>query len=158
MSKILSPGLRVGYYVAPKTISDQLTSMRQSKDVHTTLLAQAIAAKYLAGGYQLAHIDKIRKIYSKRLNALLTGLGKYMPSGFSWTQPSGGMYVWVTGPKGFDAEAFNKRLITNHVAVVPGNNFFINTSSGKNTFRINFSNTSEENIKKAIKHFPQLIK
>lgn len=157
-SKVLAPGLRIGFYSAPKNIAALMVSAKQSVDLHTNSYGQYLAAEYLKTGYLKKHLPKILKIYKSKQEAMLKALEKYFPKSFQWTRPEGGMFIWATGPKHFDAIDLYWKAIKNNVAFVPGTYFFAKLGEGKNTFRLNFTNVGEKQIKIAIKKLSEIIK
>ncbi len=157
-SKVLAPGLRIGFYVAPKKLADLMMAAKQSVDLHTSSYGQYLAAEYLKTGDLKRHLPNILKIYRSRQETMFDSLKKYLPAGFSWTRPEGGMFVWVTGPKDFDSLKLYWQAIKNDVAFVPGTYFFTKQGKGKNTMRLNFTNVSEEKIDEAVKRLAETIK
>jgi 2-aminoadipate transaminase len=154
-SKILSPGLRIGFGVAPALLSRWLVIAKQGTDLHTQTFGQAISALYLTGGYLNEHLPKIIELYRPRRDAMLEALAKYMPEGFTWTQPEGGMFLWLAGPAGFDAEALYHDCVGRGVAFVPGKYFFFDTSQGSNTMRLNFTMVSADVVTQAVQTISQ---
>ena len=150
LSKTFSPGLRVGVCVAPPFIQRWLVTARQGVDLHTNTLAQALAAEYIAGGYLERQLPKIVELYRPRQQAMLDSLERHLPEDFRWTRPEGGMFVWVEGPKGFDAEELQRRVLERGVAFVPGRYFFINEEAGLATLRMNFTAADPETIEHAV--------
>jgi 2-aminoadipate transaminase len=150
LSKTFSPGLRVGVCVAPAFIQRWLVTARQGVDLHTNTLAQALAAEYIAGGYLERQLPKIVELYRPRQQAMLDSLERHLPEDFRWTRPEGGMFVWVEGPKGFDAEELQRRVLERGVAFVPGRYFFINEEAGLATLRMNFTAADPETIEHAV--------
>lgn len=157
-SKVLAPGLRIGFYSAPHDLAKLMTAAKQSVDLHTNSYGQYLAAEYLKTGDLKKHLPKILKIYKSRQEAMFSALKKYFPSTFSWTRPEGGMFIWVEGPKTFNAVKFYWASIKNNVAYVPGTYFFARQGSGKNTLRLNFTNVSETKIDLAIKKLSVVFK
>lgn len=149
-SKILAPGLRIGYCVAPKDLARWLVIAKQGTDLHTQSFGQAIAALYLSGGYLKEHLPKIIDLYRPRRDAMLSTLDANMPTGFRWTKPEGGMFLWMQGPAGFDGDALYEACIARQVAFVPGKYFFFDESIGLSTMRFNFTMVTEDVIEKAI--------
>jgi len=157
-SKVLAPGLRIGFYSAPKNIGALMIAAKQSTDLHTNSYGQYLAAEYLKAGHLKKHLPNILHIYKSRQKAMFKSLEKYFPTSFKWTMPEGGMFVWVTGPKNFDAVKLYWQAIKNKVAFVPGTYFFAKSGEGKNTFRLNFTNVDEKQIEIAIKKLSEIVK
>ena len=157
-SKVLAPGLRIGYYVAPVEVGNLLVSAKQSIDLHTNSYGQYLAAEYLSTGHLKKHLPKILKIYKSRQETMLNALAKYFPPSFQWTHPEGGMFIWIEGPKGLDTEKLYWKAIKKNVAFVPGAYFFARPGEGKNTMRLNYTNVNEKSIEKAINILAEVIK
>lgn len=156
-SKILAPGIRIGYCVAPLDITTMLVAAKQGSDLHTNSFSQALAAEYLLGGYLEKQLPKIIEIYKPRLETMLSSLKRHMPKGYVWTEPNGGMFVWVTGPKEFNSLELYDKAIAAGVAFVPGFCFFAGKGEGSNTMRLNFTNVSEDKIENGIKILSSLL-
>ncbi|MCB0061807.1 MAG: PLP-dependent aminotransferase family protein [Caldilineaceae bacterium] len=150
LSKTFAPGLRIGFCAAPTAVRKWLIIAKQGVDLHTSTLNQALAAEYLCGGYLQQQLPKILAIYRPRQQAMLAALDRYLPEGFHWTQPDGGMFLWLEGPAGLDTEAAYWRAIEQNVAFVPGKFFFAEPEIGKNTMRLNFTMSDEATITKAV--------
>ena len=150
LSKTFAPGLRLGVCVAPEVIQRWLVTARQGVDLHTNTLAQALAAEYLTGGYLERQLPKIIELYAPRQLAMLDSLARHMPEDFKWSRPEGGMFVWVEGPKGFDAIELQRRVIERGVAFVPGRYFYVNEEMGAATLRMNFTAADPETIERAV--------
>ena len=157
MSKILSPGLRLGFSVAPAVIRRWMVLAKQGIDLHTSSLDQAVAAEYITGGYLTKHLPSIVNRYRPRLQAMLESLEEYFPDRFSWSKPQGGMFVWAAGPDGLDTDALYAGAVERNVAYVPGQYFFTRPGEGRNTMRLNFSNVGEEAIRSGIKTLAWLM-
>lgn len=157
-SKILSPGLRLGFYLAPEPIQSLMTSTRQGVDVHASMFGQGIAEIYLREGYFEKQLPKMCALYSGRRNAMLTALEEHFPDNFTWTHPEGGMFVWVEGPEGFDATELQKRGLAEKVAFVPGASFYARSGHGGGAFRLNFSAVDEEAISQGIRTIGKILK
>ncbi|MCX7956035.1 MAG: PLP-dependent aminotransferase family protein [Patescibacteria group bacterium] len=157
-SKILAPGLRLGFYVANDEILKLMKSAKQTSDLHTSNFDQFIAYEYIKTGSFKKHLPKIINIYKKRQKTMLDALEKYFPKNFSWTKPEGGMFIWIEGPKNFNSLKTYWKAIENNVAYVPGQYFFVKPNQGKNTMRLNFTNITEEKIILAIKKLSEIIK
>ncbi|MGF9691635.1 PLP-dependent aminotransferase family protein [Rhizobium sp. 0TCS1.26] len=155
-SKTLAPGLRVGFVVANMSVIRKLVLMKQAADLHSSTINQ-IAIATVAERIFDNQVAKIGAAYSARRDAMLAALEKYMPAGTSWTKPQGGMFVWVTLPKGLDgAELLARSIETEKVAFVPGQAFFADRS-GTNTLRLSFSCANEAMIEEGIQRLGRLI-
>ena len=155
-SKTLAPGLRVGFVVAAMPVIRKLVLMKQAADLHSSTINQ-IAIEHVASRGFDAQVAKIRSVYSKRRDAMLAALDKYMPKTATWTRPEGGMFVWVTLPEGMDgAELLAKSIATEKVAFVPGRAFYADGSNA-NTLRMSFSCADEAMIDEGIKRLGRLI-
>lgn len=155
-SKTLAPGLRVGFIVGNAQVIRKLVLMKQAADLHSSTINQMAIAHVAENGFD-AQVAKIKAAYSQRRNSMLAALQKYMPAGVEWTKPEGGMFVWVTLPKGMDgAKLLAKSLETAKVAFVPGQAFFAD-GSGANTLRVSFSCANDEMIDEGIKRLGSLV-
>ncbi len=157
LSKLFAPGLRIGYFIAPETIRKWLTLAKQGIDLHTSTLNQALASEYLIGGYLDKQVEKIINLYKPKQVAMLNALKKYMPNGYRWSEPEGGMFIWVEGPKNIDMKKINKKAIEKGIAFVPGEVFFSGTNTGKNTLRLNFTMVDSSEIDTAIKKLSEIF-
>lgn len=156
-SKTLSPGLRVGWVCAARPVIAQMVLLKQASDLHTPTINQ-MAINTVARGCFDAHIAKIRDAYQNRRDHMLKALTAYMPKDVQWTQPEGGMFIWLTLPAHINgAELLAKSLQSTRVAFVPGQAFFAD-GSGANTIRLNFSLASGEMIDEGIKRLGHLLK
>ena len=155
-SKTLAPGLRVGWVCAAMPVIRQLVLMKQAGDLHSATLNQALVAD-VARRAMGGHIPRLRAHYGARRDAMLTALKAYMPKGVSWTEPEGGMFVWVTLPQGMDGAALLVRALEEeNVAFVPGSAFYAD-GSGKNTIRLNLSSPNEAQIDEGLKRLGRLL-
>ena len=157
MSKIFAPGLRLGFCAAPEPIKRWLVLAKQGVDLHANTLGQALAAEYLSGGYMESHLPKIIEIYRSRKDAMLDALETCFPSDFTWSRPEGGMFLWVAGPDGFDADELYEKALLKKAAVVPGRHFFPQAGQGRETMRLNFSMAPEDRIRQAVKILAETI-
>ncbi|MEN8201951.1 MAG: PLP-dependent aminotransferase family protein [Bacteroidota bacterium] len=142
-SKIVAPGFRVGWILANPAINDKLVVAKQSADACTPTLLQMIAARYLKTDHYRENLQKTISLYRRRRDLMLDGFRKYMPKEVHWTEPEGGLFLFLTLPAYLDAEQLLRRAIEKRVAFVIGNAFFSN-GEGKNTMRLNFSFVNEE--------------
>lgn len=144
-SKLLAPGLRVGWIAAPEGLTRPLALIKQGLDLHTGSLAQIGAYYACRDGLLERHIPHIRAIYSVRRQVMLAALEEQMPSGVRWTRPTGGMFIWLTLPEQMNATTLLSQAIEQKVAFVPGQPFHPN-GGGANTMRLNFSHPTPERI------------
>ena len=155
-SKYISPGMRVGAAVVPDSrLLRKMTIGKQSADVHSPILTQAIVGLYLEKGLLPAHLERICGEYKEQLDAMLEGF-KCLPEGCSHTVPEGGLFVWAELPEGKNAMELLNKAIEKNVAFVPGTHFYPG-GGHENTFRLNFSMQSVENIAEGMKRLGEAI-
>jgi len=123
-SKVLAPGLRLGYVVAPLAVRAKLVQAKQATDLHTATLAQMAVYEVIKDGFLDTHIPTIRKLYREQCAAMLAALTQHMPQGVRWNTPRGGMFLWAELPQGMDASSVLAKAIEQNVAFVPGAPFF----------------------------------
>jgi len=156
-SKILAPGMRMGWVVAPQAIMEQLVVAKQASDLHSNYLSQRIAYEYLTSNDIDVHIGKIRASYRDQRDVMLSCMREFFPDTVSFTRPQGGMFIWVTLPEGVSSMAVFDAAIKENVAVLPGSPFYVD-GGGSNTLRINFSNSTDEKIRTGIERLANVIK
>lgn len=144
-SKIFCPGLRIGWIAASRDIIEKYTLIKQSMDLHTSNISQREISKYLDLYHIDEHIDVIKKVYKRRRDIAIQTMDEKFPSCFKFTIPEGGLFTWVVGPDKMDAVEVLEHCLVNGVAFVPGQSFYPN-GGGYNTFRLNFSNATEEQL------------
>ena len=149
-SKTLAPGFRLGWVVADKTVVDKLTVLKQTADLHTDNLVQYAVAQFFADNDVDAHVKEISDLYGKRKQLMVDGIKKYFPAGVKYTDPEGGMFLWVEVPGVDDTVALFKECLKHNVAFVPGDPFFASKAQ-PGTFRLNYSNAQEDKIKAGMK-------
>lgn len=157
LSKVFAPGLRIGFYAAPKFIREWLVLVKQGVDLHTSTFNQALAAEYLEGGYLSTHLPRIIDLYNPRQKAMRDALNRFLPKGFTCAPSDGGMFLWVTGPKGFKALSLYDKAIENGVAFVPGQFFYTNPEEGLETMRLNYTMADEPTIEIAVEKLAAAI-
>lgn len=155
-SKVLTPGLRVGWVVAPSEVISKLVLAKQGTDLHTATLNQMIAYELTRAGFLEKHIPLIRQTYRQRRDTMLAALATYAPDSVHWTHPQGGMFLWVTLPKGVDTTTLLAEALDYSVAFVPGAAFHP-CGGGENTMRLSFSTASPELIEEGIKRLGRLL-
>ncbi len=156
-SKIVSPGMRLGWIVADKEIMNHLITAKQASDLHSNYLTQMIVHRYLTGFDVENHIQHIRNMYRKQRDCMINMIKKYFPSDVKYTQPEGGMFLWVTLPEGMSSMELFEIAIKENVAFVPGEAFYSDNPE-LNTLRLNFSNSNEKKIEEGIKRLGIAIK
>ncbi len=151
-SKVLAPGLRLGYVCAPKDVIAVLSQFKQACDVHTSTLTQLVASEVLNNNLLDRHLPAVRQIYKRQAEAMLEALEEFMPkdAGISWTKPAGGMFIWVTLPAAFDTDELMKEAVAANVAFVPGSVFYSNDPQ-KNKLRLSFVTVPVEKIREGIR-------
>lgn len=155
-SKSIVPALRIGWIVGAKEVIRKLVLIKQASDLHVSPFNQMIAHE-IASTVMEPHTARTRVVYKERRDAMLKALKEHMPQGVSWTQPEGGMFLWLTLPERFDgAELLKLSLERTRVAFVPGYAFFPDRS-GRNTIRLNFSLNDPPVIEEGIKRLAWLI-
>ena len=144
-SKILAPGMRMGWVAAPPAIMEQLVVAKQASDLHSNYLSQRIAYEYLLHNDIDSHIRKIRAAYQHQCDVMIRMLREEFPETVSWTHPLGGMFIWVTLPEGCSSMEVFEQALKENVAVLPGMPFYVD-GGGTHTMRLNFSNSTDDTI------------
>ncbi len=155
-SKIISPGLRIGWIAASRQLMGVFERVKQSTDLHTNQFAQLMIYEFVRTGALERHIEVIIKAYSKKLDTMLSAMKEFFPESVKWTKPEGGLFLWVMLPEGVNSADLFKPAIEEKVAFVPGKPFHPD-GSGANTMRLNFSNASPENIREGIKRLGRVF-
>ncbi len=149
LSKVLAPGLRVGWLRAPDSVHRALVVAKQAADLHTSTVDQAAAAIAMRGGWLPGRLRAVRDEYRARRDALVDGLGAALPAGSVWNRPAGGMFVWARLPDGHDAAALLERSIEHGVAFVPGAPFFAGPPDPA-TLRLSFTAHPVDEIREGL--------
>lgn len=157
MSKIFVPGFRMGWVVAHEDVIDKIVMAKQATDLCTSAYLQKIAASYFEKGYFDQNLKKIIDSYRIKRDAMLAAFRKYMPQGVKWTEPEGGLFLFLTLPEHMNAEELFKIAIDQKVAFVLGSVFHCD-GSGHNTMRLNFSFMSKEQNEEGVKRLAAAIK
>ena len=155
-SKTLTPGLRTGWVVADPVFIKHFTVIKQSADLHTDNVAQQVIAEFLTDFNIDEHIAKIRQVYRQREQLMIEQIQNYFPAGVKYTNPDGGLFIWVEIPGNINTQDLFNQCIKNNVAFVPGEPFYPGKPES-GTFRLNFSNMSEEKIKDGIQRLGKAI-
>jgi 2-aminoadipate transaminase len=148
-SKLLSPGLRLAWVIAPPQVIRKLVMTKQAADLHTSSFNQHVAYEVAKGGFLDEHVKVIRATYKQRRDVMIEMMEEMFPDCVTWTKPLGGMFLWGVMPEHIDAAEVLKVAIERKVAFVPGASFHPN-GGGKNTMRLNFSFSKPEDIREGI--------
>ena len=157
-SKILSAGMRVGFVCAPDKLVQKMVVAKQCEDVHTNILFQMLCHRYMTEKDMDGHIAGIRALYRDKCNLMLDCLDAHMPKEIHYTRPEGGLFIWCTLPDSILMNDFVKRAIERKVAVVPGTAFNCDTEAPSQSFRLNYSTPSDEDIRRGIEILGNLAK
>ena len=155
-SKVLTPGIRLGYVVAPLPLVRRLELAKQAADLHTAQLTQMVVYEVIKDGFLEQHIPKIRTLYANQCQVMLDAMAETFPDGVTWTKPEGGMFIWVTLPKHIDAMKLLDQAIAAKVAFVPGAPFYANEPE-TNTLRLSFVTVPPERIRDGVAVLAKLI-
>ena len=157
-SKILTPGLRIGWVAAAYPVIDKLVQVKQATDLHTSTFNQFVSYEVARDDEFLAeHIKLLRNVYRQRRDLMMQTMEEHFPQEVTWTKPEGGLFLMVTMPAHLDAREVLKQALTHNVAFVPCDDFFIG-GAGHNTFRLNFSNAGPERIVEGIQRLGAVLK
>jgi 2-aminoadipate transaminase len=155
-SKVLTPGIRLGYVVAPLPLIGKLEQAKQATDLHTAQITQMVVHEVVKDGFLNDHIPTIRKLYAAQCQVMLDALAQYFPAGASWTRPQGGMFIWVTLPAHIDSMRLLEQAVAENVAFVPGAPFYANQPAS-NTLRLSFVTVPPEKIREGVAKLGRLI-
>jgi 2-aminoadipate transaminase len=156
-SKVVTPGLRLGWICAAPDVMEKIIVAKQSSDLHSNYLSQRAVYQYLIDHDLDEHILNIRKVYKKQRDLMVSMIEKHFPQEIKCTKPEGGMFLWVSLPENLSSLRLFKLAMEESVAFVPGRAFYVD-GGGDNTLRLNFSNSNEEKIEEGIKRLAKVIK
>ncbi|HZZ58049.1 MAG TPA: PLP-dependent aminotransferase family protein [Opitutaceae bacterium] len=158
-SKMLAPGLRVAWLAArDPQVRERIVVAKQACDLHTSSLTQRLVEHYVRAPERLeAHLTRLRSVYRERRNVMVAALRRWLPEGCEWTQPEGGLFLWVRLPGGADASELLPRALARKVAFVPGAPFWIGQADAS-TLRLNFSNADPERIEEGIRRLGEALR
>jgi 2-aminoadipate transaminase len=157
-SKVVVPSFRLGWIVAPDWLMKPLVIAKQAADLHTNYFSQQVIAQYLRDNALDNHIEKITSFYGKQKQVMMDAINEYFPKGIQVVEPDGGMFLWVTLPKGVSATALFDEAIKQKVAFVPGKPFYVGDNIEENTMRLSYVTVDEASIIEGIKRLAQCIK
>lgn len=156
-SKILAPGMRLGFTSAKAELLERMIICKQTQDVHTNVLSQMIAYKFVTNHSIDQHIAKLREAYGKKCKLMMDTMDKCFPKSVKHTCPEGGLFLYCTMPDGFDSKELMKKALEKNVAFVPGTSCMIDDKAVYSTFRMNYSTASEEEIVKGVTLLGEVI-
>jgi len=156
-SKILAPGLRLAWIIAPENVISMLVKAKQGADLNTARFTQMTAAEVCKDGFINKHVEVIRKVYRERRDTMLDCLDEHMPEGVNWNRPEGGLFLWVSLPEHIDTTELLNEALKDKVAFIPGAPFFPG-GGGHNNMRLNFSFSRPELINEGIARLGRVLK
>jgi GntR family transcriptional regulator/MocR family aminotransferase len=157
-SKMLMPGLRVGFLVADGPVYDSLFGLKRLSDLATSTLIQRALEAYVTVGRYQAYLRRSCQVFRKRRDALVRAINRYLPTGVSFENPQGGLFLWLRMPEDLSSEALLPLACEEGVAFAPGNSFFPEGSEGQEWMRLNFVAQPEDEIEEGIKRLGKAIK
>lgn len=155
-SKMLSPGLRLGWIVAPRPVADQLQAVKQSSDLHTNMLMQAAMDEFCRRGLLHRHLKRIRRVFRNRRDAMAEALREWLPSDATWRCPQGGLSMWVTLPPEWNTEDLLGLSQSRGIQFIPGSAFYFR-SLRFHSLRLSFASEREDKIREGIRTLGQII-
>lgn len=157
-SKILSPGMRLGYLVGAAPIIEKIEILKQVNDVHTPMMTQLMCVEFMKKYNIDKYIEKNRQLYGKKCDVMLEAMEKYFPKGkVEWTVPEGGIFLWCKCPGIEDITPIVDRCLEKKVAIVPGSNFAVDMKAPSNMFRLNFSSATPEKLEEGIRRLGEVL-
>lgn len=157
-SKILSPGMRLGYIVAPAPLAEKIEMLKQVNDVHTPMLTQLMCVEFMKKYDIDKYIEKNRELYGRKCAKMVESMEKYFPEGkVKWVVPEGGIFLWCECPSIDDITPIVDKCLDKKVAIVPGSNFATDIFALSNMFRLNYSSATLENIEEGIRRIGEVL-
>ena len=153
-SKIVTPGMRLGFIIANKEIIKMIETAKQAADLHSNIFGQYLITDYLQNNDLDKHIEKIKTLYKSQATAMVNAMQEFFPNNVKFTIPKGGMFSWVTLQEGQSALKLFDKAIAKNVAFVPGDPFYVGLTN-VNTLRLNYTNADSETIKEGIRRLAQ---
>jgi 2-aminoadipate transaminase len=155
-SKILSPGIRLGWMVAPPPVMEKVVLGKQASDLCTSTLTQYFVREYFAEGRWREYVESLVDIYRRRRDVMVESLRKHFPAQATWTEPEGGLFIWATLPDYIDTGDLLAKALRDDVAFVPGQAAYVD-ERGRNSMRLNFSGVTEDEIREGIRRIGKVI-
>lgn len=149
-SKVLAPGMRIGFCMGCKELIGKMVVAKQVSDVHTPMITQLMAYEFIENYDLDGNIEKARKLYAHKCDVMIKAMDKYFPDTVKYTKPKGGIFIWCTLPEGFDSIDVSKECMKEKVVFVPGSTFMVDMEKPCNSFRLNYSTMDDERIEKGI--------
>jgi 2-aminoadipate transaminase len=157
LSKILSPGIRLGWAVAPPPVMEKVVLGKQAADLCTSTLTQHFVREYFAEGRWREYVDSLVEIYRQRRDTMVASLRQHFPAQASWTEPQGGLFIWATLPDYIDTSDLLAKALREDVAFVPGQAAYVDESLGRSSMRLNFSGVGEDDIREGVRRIGKAI-
>lgn len=156
-SKIVSPGMRIGWICASPEIIDRLVTVKQAADLHTNYFTQRVLYQYLVDNDLDEHIKSIKNLYGQQKQIMEDAIKEYFPKNVDVTKPEGGMFLWVTLPQGISALSLLEKAAEKNVAFVPGDPFYVDQEN-VNSLRLNYTNSTQDEINEGIRNLGDVLK
>jgi 2-aminoadipate transaminase len=156
-SKILSPGIRLGWVVAPPPVLEKINLGKQATDLCTSTLSQLMVQAYFEQARWRDYVESLSEIYRSRRDTMLDSLAEFFPREAEWTRPQGGLFIWATLPDFIDTTDLLARALRDNVAFVPGAAAFLD-GRGHSSMRLNFSGANEDEIREGIRRIGEVVK
>ncbi|MEP6954346.1 MAG: PLP-dependent aminotransferase family protein [Solirubrobacteraceae bacterium] len=156
-SKILSPGVRVGWSVAPAPVLEKMNLGKQASDLCSSSLSQLFVSRYFAEGRWEGYLASLRELYGHRRDVMLEALAEHLPPEATWTRPQGGLFVWATLPDYLDTTDLLARALSRNVAFVPGRAAYLDGRGGS-SMRLNFSGVDDDTIREGVRRIGEVIR
>jgi 2-aminoadipate transaminase len=157
LSKILSPGIRLGWAVAPPPVMEKIVLGKQAADLCTSTLTQHFVREYFAEGRWREYVDSLVEIYRGRRDTMVEALRRHFPEQATWTEPEGGLFIWATLPDYIDTSDLLAKALRRDVAFVPGQAAYVDEGRGRSSMRLNFSGVGEEEIREGVRRIGKAI-
>ena len=156
-SKILSPGIRLGWVVAPPPVLEKINLGKQEADLCTSTLSQLMVQAYFQQGRWGDYVESLTELYRGRRDVMLDALAEHFPEQAEWTRPAGGLFIWATLPDFIDTTDLLARALRDNVAFVPGSAAYLD-GRGRNAMRLNFSSSDDDRIREGIRRIGEVVK
>ncbi len=155
-SKLISPGIRIGWAVAPRPVLQKMNQGKQGSDLCSSTLSQVFVSEYFATGRWTDYVDAQKQLYRRRRDVMLDALAEHLPAEATWTRPEGGLFIWATLPDGLDTTDLLARALTRNVAFVPGRGAYLDGRGGT-SMRLNFSGVGDDDIREGIRRIGEVV-